>query len=212
MQVDGEALASVAWFWSGSSTGDSVNNNIGAATPLPLTATHNYALQMSNETSKEMTNRRARSSISSEYRASSSQTIVDSLPTTSQFLSNDPMDFFGGIECRNETNVKLNSKSSLSRPNISIKENDAPTTHDMKCNKCNALIPNRELFLNHRCVEKNLSCPWPLCEYKTFRVDHLKIHVRKHTGERPYHCTYCDYRCNQKSQLNGHIYKKHMDK
>ena len=56
---------------------------------------------------------------------------------------------------------------------------------------------------------KHLVCTWSQCDYRTFRADHLKIHIRKHTGEKPYICRICDYRCNQKSQLNMHLFKKH---
>lgn len=84
-------------------------------------------------------------------------------------------------------------------------------------------------------VERVLTCPY--CDYFTGRSDRLKIHIRKHTGEKPYKCgfcgkgfsksdsmvihrrihtgekpyacPYCPYRGTQKTQLNCHIARKH---
>ncbi|KAI5704258.1 hypothetical protein M8J75_003444 [Diaphorina citri] len=48
---------------------------------------------------------------------------------------------------------------------------------------------------------------------KTLRSVGLKMHVmRKHTGEKPFHCHYCDYICRTKYDLGSHIGRKHTDK
>jgi len=59
-------------------------------------------------------------------------------------------------------------------------------------------------YLLHNKVYSCLYCP-----YTSGRQDHLKIHIRKHTGEKPYFCKFCPYRSSQKSHLNVHNARMH---
>ena len=51
--------------------------------------------------------------------------------------------------------------------------------------------------------------PCPICGKVSRRKDYLRIHLRTHTGERPYYCNYCPHRSIQKSDLNKHL-KTHL--
>ena len=57
-------------------------------------------------------------------------------------------------------------------------------------------VPSQNLYL----------CPY--CDHNAPSRSHLNIHMRRHTGEKPYSCRYCPYRssklCNIKRHLSHH--------
>jgi len=84
------------------------------------------------------------------------------------------------------------------------------TAARIECPECSKMVQNLEKHMEiHQLGKATYVCE--VCQRSFDRSDHLKIHKLVHTGDKPYACNHCNYRCNQKSNLKTHMKRLHMD-
>nr|CAB3255960.1 zinc finger protein Pegasus [Phallusia mammillata] len=47
------------------------------------------------------------------------------------------------------------------------------------------------------------------CSFSSYYPGNLRVHMRRHTGEKPFHCEFCGRAFSDKSNLNSHRKRKH---
>ncbi|XP_070600390.1 transcriptional repressor CTCFL [Erythrolamprus reginae] len=104
--------------------------------------------------------------------------------------------------------AELVAPMALSTSSGVTRSNSSQTgTKAHKCNECDmAFVTVGELSRNTRykhTLEKPFKCS--ICNYCSIEASELKRHIRSHTGERPYSCTVCSYASRDTYKLKRHM-------
>lgn len=86
----------------------------------------------------------------------------------------------------------------------------ADVTFRYVCYSCNYhtyLCGRMRVHIRKHTGEKPYKCVY--CDYICTRKEHLYTHTRIHTGEKPYKCNFCDFKSTQSSNINSHMKVKH---
>ncbi|KAG7162516.1 Zinc finger protein Pegasus-like [Homarus americanus] len=74
-----------------------------------------------------------------------------------------------------------------------MEEEEIDGESQLMCDGTDRILSNRD---KHHC---------PFCNYATVKKDHMKEHIRTHTGEKPFSCPHCPHRTAKNSHLLRHL-------
>ena len=85
--------------------------------------------------------------------------------------------------------------------------------HPYTCQECDAAFKHERSLKDHTVSKHSLERPFKcsLCDFVTIKKRYLTIHARVHTGERPYPCTECSATFKHRTNLKSHVLVKHKN-
>lgn len=122
------------------------------------------------------------------------------------WLYHVPLSLAWSPECGSITSIPLQVRPETVSQRRGVGRLLLPRIH--QCTYCSYSTTNAGHLKRHlykHTGEKPYACPY--CSYSCTHDSNLKAHIRVHTGEKPYSCDHCPYRATQKGTLLAHLIK-----
>ena len=92
---------------------------------------------------------------------------------------------------------------------VSVSSKELPTSVDTKSFSDQQLSRVESVHTDDGETKKNYKCL--KCSFSSFYPGNLRVHMRRHTGEKPFRCEFCNRPFSDKSNLNSHKRRKHLN-
>lgn len=115
-------------------------------------------------------------------------------------------EYLSETKCTVDININSDIKVTSTTSDITEKEDDC--SHRLPLQTLPPMEPSAlRAFLNpdvgKPTLNRNNSCKY--CGKLFKNTSNLTVHIRSHTGEKPYKCNKCEYSCAQSSKLTRHM-------